>query len=177
MEGIDYKDTGLSIQQAMLDCAKRSTMRVPRRPLTIQWGNRLVQTSDVWDVQRSGRVYAEILKASPAIEQGFDLSVNGWLRLNDGNEVPTLRTWADDRYENFVEVDFESSDQQLFVWNVYKMQLGESLLESKWGGNAGFWVETLSSNERIYHCSPDIQEAPDFQAFIFRIRMAQVRLT
>lgn len=77
---------------------------------------------------------------------------------------------ADDRYEDIVEYPFASDTGRLCVWNVYTHQLPNGdWREGKWSGNAGLWVEYLSPQERIYHCSHGALERPDFDSLVFKV--------
>ncbi len=169
MDSLDYKISGLSINQAMVDSAKRSR-RVAGEPLRIKWGDLWIQTSDTWLVLEHGHVRAEILYASAGTEQGFDLSVDGWFELANDHHLACLRTWKDERFEDVVEYPFFSRNSRLDVWNVYKTRHSEQLVvEDKWTGNAGFWVERTSNIERIYHCSHGSVVTPDFDSFVFKL--------
>lgn len=165
----DYSDSGLSIQQAMVDHIKRHPDK-KLRPHYILWAGHRVQTSDILQVPSKGVVRAEFISASSEVRQGFDIKLNGWLRLAEGEQVPLLRTWKEDRFEDFVEYPFYSRDERMFVWNVYEMVFpsGESV-EEKWTENAGFWTEEISQTERIYHCSHGMANPPDFGSLIFRV--------
>jgi hypothetical protein len=35
--------------------------------------------------------------------------------------------------------------------------------------NAGFWIEIVSPNERIYHSSHGLCDPPDFESLVFRV--------
>ena len=98
------------------------------------------------------------------------MEVSGWLQLEKGEQVSLLRTWRDDRYEDAVEYPFFTRDGQLWVWNVYKMRYpGGKVVEGKWTENAGFWVESVSDFERIYHCSHGMTTPPDFESLVFSV--------
>lgn len=167
-EAKDYADSGLSIRTAFLDQGKRSV--AARRLDYILWAGLRVKTGDSFDVPKDGVVRGEFLSCKPDIEQGFDVKVDGWLKLADGSKISTLRTWNDPRLGSAVEYPFHSRDQKLWVWNVYKMRYpGGQVVEEKWTENAGFWVEGISERERIYHCSHGAASPPDFEALVFRI--------
>jgi hypothetical protein len=167
----DYANSGLTVRQAMLDHAKRYPEK-SKRPDFIRWNGLRIKTSDVLMVPNKGVVEATFLHAKEGIEQGFDLKVNGWFCLQAGEQTPVLRTWKDDRYEDAVEYPFVSRDEQLWVWNVYKMKYpGGHVVEEKWTENAGFWVEIVSEVERIYHCSDGMATPPDFESLVFKIKI------
>lgn len=166
---IDYSSSGMTIQQAMVDHVKRYPQK-EGRPDHIIWAGRAVKTVDWWDVPKKGEIVAEILSIKKPIDQGFDIDVEGHLRLSEGEEVPRLRTWADDRYENIVRYPYVGKSGRICIWNVYKMPYPNGQVkEEKWTGNAGFWVENVSYNERIYHCSHGVAVSPDFEALIFKV--------
>jgi hypothetical protein len=165
---IDYSKTGRTIQQAMIDSVSKSNVFTDQPP-KLEWGNFFVQTSDIWNIKPEGRVVLEFLQSDPAFEHGVDLSLNGWLQLESQTRIACLRTWRNERYEDRVEYLFHSEDGKLRLWNVYKMGQGEQEISTKWTGNAGFWVETISPNERIYHCSHAKNDPPDFGSLIFKV--------
>jgi hypothetical protein len=165
----DYALSGMSIQQAMIDCVRSGKAGVPPR---IRWGDRVVQTSDCIAVPASGRFRLEFLSAKQDLKQGVDVKVKGGVRLADGQEVTTLRTWNDPRYESAVEYTFVAQDENLWLWNVYEVVQPSGKAEAtKWTDNAGFWIEEHGKNERTYHCSAGPCDPPDFEALVFKIRI------
>lgn len=165
----DYRHSGMTIQQAMVDSA-RSLKKGGAASPKVQWGNFMIQTSDCIPVARSGRFRIEFLSAVKGLRQGVDIRVNGAIRLADGHETATLRTWDDPDYESTVEYAFECHDGKLWVWNVYEVVHSSGETEDlKWTDNAGFWVEEERSGQRTYHCSAGQCTPPDFSAFIFKI--------
>lgn len=166
---IDYEGSGLTIQQAMLEHGKRYPHK-KGSPITILWGKRRIRTSDCLHVPTEGMVRLEFLTSSQAIRQGADLKVNGWIELAGGEHVPLLRTWQDERFEDVVEYPFFAKDGLLWTWNVYEMTYpGGQKVEEKWTGNAGFWVDVIGENERVYHCSHGMASSPDFDSFIYKL--------
>jgi hypothetical protein len=165
----DYSGSGLTIQQAMVDHVKRHPDRRSRSPY-ILWGGSHVQTSDILEVPSKGIVRAEFIAASSEVRQGFDMKLDGWFQLAEGEQVSLLRTWKEDRFEDQVEYPFHSRDCRMLVWNIYEMSYpnGERVAE-KWTGNAGFWVEACGESERIYHCSHGIANPPDFSSLVFKV--------
>ena len=166
----DYADSGLTIQYAMNDHAERFPDS-KTRPKFLLWNGLRVWTSDSISIPREGVVRAEFLSADRSVRQGFDLkSHDGWFELAGGQRVSLLRTWKDSRHEDAVEYRFQSRDGLLWVWNVYEMTYpnGETV-EEKWTENAGFWVESVSDCERIYHCSHGMAKPPDFDALVFKV--------
>jgi hypothetical protein len=160
----------ITIQAAMLDHVRRFPDKASRPPHII-WNGLHIMTADAVSVPPDGFVEAELLHVREDLaQQGFDLKVNGWFQLAGGEHVDLLRTWCDPRYEDAVRYSFHSADNVLWVWNVYQERLPNGqVLEEKWTGNAGFWVERASEQERIYHCSPGPLAVPDFEALVFRI--------
>ena len=168
-ENLDYAELGVTIRTAMLVAGKE---RPPSRdqPLAIKWGGRLVRTVDVLSVPDAGVVRGEFLAVRGDPEQGFDIKVNGGIRLANGEKVELLRTWNDERFEPVVEYPYFSQDGYLRVWNVYKMRYrGGQVVEERWTENAGMWVEEVSPTDRIYHCSRGMVYPPDFESLVFRI--------
>jgi len=169
---IDYASRGMSIQAALLDQYRRFPDK-QTRPRFILWNGLQVRTGDAIEVPRDGIVQAEFLHVKTDIEQGFDLKVDGWLRLEQGEQIDHLRTWYDPRYADTVAYPFHSRDGRLRVWNVFREHLPNGQVrESYWLGNAGFWVEEVSPTERIYHCSPGPLPEPDFEALVLRVRIS-----
>jgi hypothetical protein len=167
----DYAESGFTIREAMLDHAKKYPNKRDR-PEYILWRGLHVKTSDAFSVPQTGTVKAEFIFAKEEIEQGFDIKVDGWLELAGGEHVPTLRTWKDERYADTIEYPFFSRDGRLWVWNVYRMTYPSGhVIEEKWTENAGFWIEHVSENERIYHCSHGIATPPDFDSLVFKVRV------
>ena len=165
----DYATSGLSIQYAMLDHVKRFP-NSSSRPQYILWGGRRIKTGDAIEVPKTGMIRAEFLAVKKDVDQGFDIKANGGIQLPDGRRVELLRTWYDTRYEPMVEYPFECEDRILRISNVYRMRYGGGqVIEEKWTGNAGFWVEKSSELDRVYHCSHGMAEVPDFDALVFRI--------
>jgi hypothetical protein len=165
----DYAGTGLTIQYAMLDQAKRFPDK-NTRPKFLLWGGLRINTAGSISVPREGVVRGEFLSRKTDVEQGFDIKVEGWIQLAGGERVSLLRTWNDPRYVPTVAYPFYAKDGLLWVWNVYKMKYGGGqIVEEKWTGNAGFWVEKINEMERIYHCSPGMADPPNFDSLIFKI--------
>lgn len=172
----DYADSGMTIQYAMNDHARRFPDR-QTRPRFLLWNGLRIWTSDVWTVPERGIVRGEFISAKEGAEQGFDLKLDGWVQLRDGEHVAVLRTWKDERLEDVVEYPFYSRDGLLWVWNVYKMiYRGGQIVEEKWTENAGFWVERLSESERIYHCSHGMATPPDFESLVFKVEIRPMPL-
>lgn len=168
---IDYEDSGLSINRAVLDKRRRFPDK-DQRPDHILWGGRKIKTYDWIEVPNSGTVTFEFLSAREEIEQGFDAKLNGWFELEKKEQVSLLRTWKDDRFEDILTYPFHSHDKRMGIWNVYKEHLPNGqVIEDKFGGNAGFWVDVVSGCEWIYHCSPSMLSPPDFEALIFRVKI------
>jgi hypothetical protein len=167
---VDYATTGLTIGDAMLDRATRYPDK-SARPTHVLWNGLSVRTADCFSVPISGRVKVEILSKNSNVTQGIDLKIEeGALRLRGGEEVPLLRTWADDRYEDTVEYPYHSASGRLCVWNVYKVHLPNvRIRDEKWTGNAGFWIESTDNYQRIYHCSNGCDDPPNFDSLVFRL--------
>jgi hypothetical protein len=171
---IDYAAAGFDICQAKLHHAERYRDKADR-PDYIIWNGIRVKTYDWWLVPSQGTVRVEFLFAKPGVEQGVDLKIEeGWVELPNGDQVPLLRTWVDSRFEDTVEYAYFTKVGRLCVWNVYKMHYaGGQIVEERWTGNAGFWVEKLADLQRVYHCSHGMAAKPDFDAFTFRVSILQ----
>src|SRR5207249_3070691 len=104
----DYADSGLSIQAALLDLYQHYPDKANRPALL--WGGLPIQTADSIAVPSRGVVRGEFLSSKPGVEQGFDLQVDGWIELKEGEQVKTLRTWNDPKYEPVVEYPYFSKD-------------------------------------------------------------------
>jgi hypothetical protein len=164
----DYAESGLDLQYAFLDMARR----VPRgdRPRHVRWSDRRVFTVDVMDVPPEGMVRGEFLSAKGDVMQGFDLQLNGWIQLADGSRVEHLRSWNDPALEPVVEYEYACSDGRLWVTNVFLRPDGQGgQVAEKWTGNAGFYVEEIGPLERVYRCSHGLLPSPDFEALVFRV--------
>ena len=131
-----------------------------------------IQTSDCIDIPARGRLRLTILNGNHEIRQGVDLKVNGGIYLADGSKVDVLRTWNNPRYEDIVEYNFVSSDRKLFVWNVYEIaNATQGVKDVKWTDNAGFWIEEDGQHGRTYHCSAGPCNPPDFDFFVFAVKL------
>ncbi|MDB6033141.1 MAG: hypothetical protein JWM16_3479, partial [Verrucomicrobiales bacterium] len=113
----DYAQSGLDLQYAMIDHARRFP-DTKSRPDYILWGGLKITTGDCIAVPRSGIVQGELISCHGDVEQGFDIDVKGWIQLQDGTRVKRLRTWNDPRLEPKVEYPYFSEDGSLWVWNV-----------------------------------------------------------
>src|SRR5438034_7603281 len=90
----DYSLSGMDIQHAMLDCARRFPQR-EIGPRFIRWKNHRIATADCMAVPKSGRVRVEFLRVNAEVKQGLDLKLAGYIELPDGKHVALLRTWHD----------------------------------------------------------------------------------
>jgi hypothetical protein len=167
-QGYDYAPSGMTIWQAMLDQGKKRAKNA-RGPVTIRWGDKIVRTADVLQVPQRGMIRMECLRSVPGLRQGFDVKMKGGCMLANGKTVPLLRTWCDERYEPVVEYSYRADDGVIATWNVFETRRGPELVEEKWTGNAGFWIEELGPLDRIYHCSAGPLESPDFEALVYRM--------
>ena len=167
----DYAGSGHNIQSAMQDWYKRSLGRADY-PNYILWNGLKVKTGDWWSVPRSGRIRVEFVGWKNDVEQGVDVKIDkGSLAFADGTKIPLLRTWADPALNPVVEYPYNSRTGRLLVYNVFKREDPHGLVDEKWTGNAGFWVEEVSEFDRIYHCSHGLAPEPDFDLLTFRVRV------
>ena len=166
---IDYATSGLTIQQAMVDMAKRYPSKKDR-PKFIHWGKLCVQTADAIPVPAKGMIRLEFISARRGLEQGCDLAVDGWFTLANGFRVDHLRTWNEARFEPVVSYPYESNDGIIWFWNVYKRQAPNGqMIEEKWTENAGFWIQEAGPHVRIYHCSPGTLDDADFERLVVKL--------
>ena len=166
---MDYSSSGKTIQEAMLDAARRGSSG-KFVPLQIQWGELIVQTADHIPCATHGRVRLELVRYPESPLQGVDLKLNGSFELPDGSRVAVLRTWADGKLEDAVGYPYRSNDGWLTAWNVCQTVLPSGQVRTdRFLGNAGFWVERISERDRIYHCSHGTASPPDFDSLTFRI--------
>src|ERR1700704_3358375 len=104
MEPIDYGESGLTVQAAMLDHYRRfPDERI--RPDFIFLNGAKVKTADRFPVPRDGKVEIELISAKGEVEQGLDIKVSGWIQLLD-RRVKTLRTWNDAKLEPIISYPF-----------------------------------------------------------------------
>jgi hypothetical protein len=170
LDPVDYRNSGMSIQYAVLDQVKRFPDKKTRPPY-ILWGDLHVATADDIPVPTDGIFRAEFLAGDHLLRQGFDLrAVNGWIQLRVGELVPVLRTGKDERLDDVIQYPFHSEGGLLRVWNVYERVYpsGERATEM-WTGNAGFWVERLGDRDHVYHCSSGFVLPPNFESLVFRL--------
>ena len=167
---IDYAQSGLSLQLANLEHFNRFPDKTSR-PDHILWNGIRVKGADRWDVSQRGRVRIELLSAKSGEEHGVDLKIeDGWVELLNGDKIPLLRTWVDPRYDNVVDYPYFTKTGRICVWIVFKRHYKNGrVIEEKWTGNSGFWVEQEGKNQRLYHCSHGMAPTPDFNAFTFRV--------
>jgi hypothetical protein len=172
LSSVDYANSRLDIQHAMLHAFKVAGVRKLNNPARIVWGSVEVQTNDWIAVDAAATVHLELLSCRGALRQGVDMEVDEGFVLADGSRVKHLRTWRDDRYEDSLSYAFTSRDGVLRVWNVSERVLtsGEIVIDSL-TGNAGMWIESISPDERIYHCSAALCDPPNFESLIFRVRI------
>jgi hypothetical protein len=165
----DYATSGMDIQSAMIDQARQ--FKKKEKPPFLLWGGRTIKTSDAITAPRRGVVILTFLSGETSIEQGFDLKLNkGFLQLSQDERVSLLRTWRDLRFEDRIEYPFCSDDEIIWFWNVYKRKWPDgSVTEEKWTGNAGFWVEEMPENRRIYHCSHGFLSEPNFESLVVEV--------
>jgi hypothetical protein len=159
----------MSIQKAMLDYL-RTHPQMSRLPVSIPWQGKMIKTADAVPVGNRGRFQVRFLSANPAHEQAVDVSVEGAILLPDGSKSSLLRTICDNRLEEIVEYEFTSNDGLLRIWNSYRVQRGTKWVWEKMTGNAGFWSEEVGG-ARIYHCSVGPLKEPDFESFVFELRI------
>lgn len=173
----DYADSGMTIQSAMLDHARRFPDQASR-PAHILWDGRRIKTGDSLAIPHLGTLRGEFLVAKGDIAQGFDVKVpGGGLLLPGGKKVELLRTWNGAELEQVVTYPFECPGGVMRIWNVYKMRYGAGHeVEEHWTGNAGFWVEEVSERDRIYHASHGAADPPDFESLVFRITILEQRV-
>src|SRR4051812_14748094 len=163
VQPIDYADSGMDVQSAMIDHFTRFPDKQSRAG-HIRWNGRQIYTADPIAVPEYGSVRADFVHFARDVEQGFDLTCNGWIELPNGVRIVTLRTWVNDSLPLTVHYSYRAIDRKLWLWNVYKMRYsGNQAVEEKWTGNAGFWIEEISPLERIYHCSHGMATPPDFE--------------
>ena len=170
---IDYAASGLDIRQSKVDYAKKHAGDSTRANY-ILWNGIHVKTSDWWDVPKKGFVKIEFLSSKSDVEQGVDVKIeDGWLELSNGEHIETLRTWKNEKYDDIVEYEFFSEVGRICIWNVYKMiyPMGK-MVEERWTGNAGFWVEYINDRHKIYHCSHGMADEPDFESLVFTVSVA-----
>jgi hypothetical protein len=165
----DYANSGLKIQYAMMDHFARFP-NIRTRPQCILWAGRAINTASKLNVPKDGVVRGEFVRACDDVAQGFDVSAKGWIEMSDGMRTRRLRTWHHPLLPMVVEHRYHASDAVLWIWNIYKVTYARrQVVEEKWTGNAGFWVEEVSPLERIYHCSHGGANPPDFESLVFRI--------
>ncbi len=171
----DYAQSGLTIRAALIDQHHRFPDKA-KRPKHLMWAGLRVVTADSWQIPLSGMVSAQFLSSPSEVEQGFDLDVDGGFKLQSDEWVHPLRTWYDRRFKDRAEYAFRAIKGPLWVWNVYKMNYENGrTVEEKWTENAGMWVEELSNEERIYHCSPGMSVKPDFRSLVFSVKVSQTQ--
>jgi hypothetical protein len=170
MNDFDYSITGLSIQEAMVMDIKKYPSKI-KRPRSIRWGSHRIQSADLLNVPKKGVIRLEFLSwSNTTVKQAVDISLKGNLWLADGRGVSVLRTWLDPQFENFVEYPYTTKDSVIRIWNVYEMTYpAGQVIEERMTRNAGFWIEIVSPNERIYHSSHGLCDPPDFESLVFRV--------
>lgn len=177
MSDFDYSTTGLSIQESMVTDFKKHPSKI-KGPRSIRWGSHRIQTADLLDVPKEGRIRLEFLSwSNTTVKQAVDISLKGNIWLADGTGVSVLRTWFDLQLENFVEYPYTVNDSVIRIWNVYEMTYpAGQVIEERMTRNAGFWIDIVSPNERIYHSSHGLCDPPDFESLVFKISIAPRKL-
>ena len=165
IESRDWKESGFCIRQAVVEAWNPEA----RGPVKIRWGRNLVVTGDFLEVPSQGTVQLEFLTSRPGLKQGADLQVNGAILLPDGSSVTLLRTWFEPGLPSLLEYPYAAEDGRLFTCNVYEVPDSRATNDWRWGDYAGMWVETLSTRERVYHCSHRDSADPDFEDLVYRV--------
>jgi hypothetical protein len=167
---VDYAQTGLSIQDAMLH--RNHIDRLRGRPVVtppiVTWGPFLVRTGDViTGIPERGVVRLSVVSAAPGYRQGVQLvAPQGRLALDGARPGIEFVMWVDAGVEG-VTLDYESPSGALLVTNVYEIPGLDRV--GKWSENAGMWVEQNSLVERTYHCNCYATTPPTFDDLVFRL--------
>ncbi|HYS09615.1 MAG TPA: hypothetical protein VEP66_12765 [Myxococcales bacterium] len=170
---IDYADTGLTIQQALVQenqARKGAPLERDGTP-SILWGGKKVVTAHSLAVPPKGSLELRLIHRKGDLRQGCDISIpNGGCILRGGEVVSLLRTWWLPEFEDSVSYEFVAREKRLFVWNVYEMVWpGGRKTEEKWTDNAGMWVEDKRPGEIVYHCSAGPAVKPTFDDLVFSL--------
>ncbi|MBS2032151.1 MAG: hypothetical protein JST54_29905 [Deltaproteobacteria bacterium] len=164
----DYAALGLSIQRAMVRAAEKR--RPNSGPIRIRWGDKVICTGDTVSVPERGHLILEFLKGLDSPRHAVDLKMTGGCVLKNGTVIPVLRTWFDSQYEPVVEYDYTARDRVIHVWNTSEVRLTNGSVRAEyWTGNAGMWIEPISTFERIYHFSHADSQAPDFESLVVKL--------
>jgi hypothetical protein len=167
---MDYAKTGLDIQAAMVDLARKHPNQ-RTRPKHICWGDRCVQTHDRIALPKRAWLRARILRCVSDPQQGFDLKLlQGSIHVPKVGPVDHLRTWCNPGLDGTVEYEIETESGFVQFWNVFKRHWPSGLItEERMTGNAGFWIDSTSDLRRVYHCSSGEVRVPEFESLVVEV--------
>ena len=173
----DYGHLGYTIGQAFvqqhLECKKK---KIPA-PNFVLWRGKIVKIFDKIKLPPHGKITGIVLHDAFSEKKmnGFDLKFeNGYLVLEEGEQIKHLRTWSDPDYEDKVEYEFFATPNSILsIWNVSRIYLSNGhILVEKWTGNAGFIIEEITEYHKVYHCNHYEAENADFNDFRFSIEIS-----
>ncbi|TRY33852.1 hypothetical protein [Aliiglaciecola sp. M165] len=168
-----YKSVDYTIQQAMVDMAKSHKGGAANRPDYIIFDGVKVKTSHWMVVPERFKIKVDFLSA-PDTNQGMDIHVDaGYVELEKGERIKTLRSWHNPKYEPRFEYTGFSKTQKLSINNVYTEQRGDHRFEEKWTENAGMIVEPQCENTFLFRCSPGHKTPPDYDALVFSVTIEE----
>src|SRR5262249_28306788 len=103
----DYAKMGITIQQAMVHYHSKKGPSRPESPRSLLWDGKDICTAHALAVPSKGRYELKLIHREGELRQGCDVSIDdGGSILQDGNVVPTLRTWWLPELEDTVRYDF-----------------------------------------------------------------------
>lgn len=176
-DDVDYAETGMSIQKAMLDLARRFP-DVSTRPPGIRWGTRLVRTFQWLPVPHEGRFRLVFFSGKYEPRQGVDVkSEKGGILLVDGRQLPILRSYYTEDLVDEVEYAYSAPRGMLVVWNVYQVRRGMEVIDEKWTGNAGFHSQEIGPGSWRFYCSSGPNKVPCFDDLVFSIEIRPLYLS
>lgn len=171
----DYASSGLTLQAAFLAAGKRGEFQ-RGGPASLLWKGDVVLNADHFSVPNCGWVTLTFLADKfGGVRQAVDVKAeNGWIELEDGSRIETLRSWSDPALEETVTYRYSSGSGKLIVWNIYQMEYaGGQTVEERWTGNAGLTVRVLDDRRRRYGASPGFAKQPDFEGLMFEVSVSE----
>lgn len=130
LEKRDYADSGMTIQQALLDDSKSFPRNGNPDNSFIVWGGSIIRTALQLKIAKPfGLIRIQFKARAAQPRQGLDVKVEGGALISErGDRFPHLRTWAEDKYEDVLEYAIDAPTKAFFLWNCFETQLPNGIV-------------------------------------------------
>ena len=164
---IDYANSGLTIQQAIVQEAKRIGKGEGRG--SVLWQGLRVQAFCWMEIPSDGEVKIELVRYKRDDWIGIDLRFEGGGVKGQHGWINRLRTWASSDFDDSVSYQYTSLGRvSVSIVSKVRFPNGRSSVESL-TGNSAFYFERLGS-EIVGHASHAQSVPPDFDFLEFRLK-------